>query len=198
MCNSYAFYAPGLQAAYEILKLIYHYWPLYMNCPYEQRPRVFPHCDLYQALYTIKDTLLMMGTLSREQIMKMCKQKHTPYLNFQLLGCLPLLDNGVVILEHITQIAGYADAEEFIYYAMERFTDKQAFWPVFKRIIGNAQRAVHGCSYGSMDLSAYQLFPLIKMFEREGLSVLDDSELHHVFYKQDDTPNSLLIQIKEL
>jgi hypothetical protein len=169
-----------------------------MNCPYEQRPKAFPQCDLFQAFYKIKDTLLMMGTLSREQIAKMCKKKHTPYLNFQLLGCLPLLDKGMEILEHITQIQGYSDAEEFIYYAMERFTNKQEFWPIFKRIIGIAHRTVPVYTYGSMSLSAFQLFPLIKMFELEGLHLLDDPELHHVFYKQDDTTHSLLIQIKQL
>ena len=96
-CYAYYYNAGNKLFGIEILKLIYILWLKYKinDTLYENRPRVYPHKNFFELLYSIKSNLV---TFYKMHLLNMPQDRHKKNMNypyFNILGCLPLLNNNV-------------------------------------------------------------------------------------------------------
>jgi hypothetical protein len=123
-----------------------------MGVNYQNRPKIYPHKDFFELLYSIKSNLISLcnGT------------QYKGYPFFHLLGFLPLLSNGDQMLETILSKYCYSDAEEYIEFALLKFDFE--FYPVLKRILLNNDIPKPNYNKPSMDIHPWFFKDLIQRY----------------------------------
>jgi len=163
--DPYAYYLTGTD--FDIVEYIYTIWPIYMYKSYNNRPTVYPHKNFFELLYSIKTNLMMLYTTPI--------YKQYPY--FQLLGFLPLLENGADMIETILNKHCYSDAEEYIHFALLKF-EPILFFTHLKRIL--LYNDIHH-KKPSMDLHTWFLKELITDYQSQ--HILTDPNLQEFWRK---------------
>lgn len=105
----------------EIIKYVYSIWNKYDNISYFDKPLTYPHNELYEYCYTIKQTLLYFTKCTKEQYITKLKQPSecvkSMYGPFWLYGYFPLLDCDDGIL-HFLSIAFLDDGQDTFMYGI--------------------------------------------------------------------------------
>jgi hypothetical protein len=186
--NIYAYYHTGGSNLFgmEILKYIYTIWPKYMldnnmnDILYENRPKVYPHKDFFELLYSIKSNLITFSKMENSEITSFRRLKKITYPYFNLLGCLPLLRNGGKMLEIILSKQCYSDAEEYIYFALFNFPSKE-FYPHLKRILLNNDEPKPPYNTCSIDIWPDNIRKIIELYKIQGIDMINDPDLESFF-----------------
>jgi hypothetical protein len=151
LMDPYAYYLTGIDM--QIVQHVYNIWDIYMNdVNYINRPKIYPHKDFFELLYSIKSNSM---TLCNEK-------KKQGYPGFHLLGFLPLLTNGPKMLETILSKYCYSNAEEYIEFALLKLRD----FSVLKRILLNNDSPKPNYNKPSMDINPWFLTDLVTQYPK--------------------------------
>lgn len=160
---------------YDINKLIYHLWPIYMTNTYSKHNKAYPHNIIYEVLYTIKQKLKAMKHLDmmeKEDI----SYKYT-YLNFELLGFIPLIGSCSDQVLMNAAKGNYADAQEYLVFALHQ-KDPHIFHTNLKKILihwDKYQSNIESYDQGTGMRSEVQ--QLINKYKKAGYNLLLDNDL---------------------
>lgn len=102
---------------YEIIKYIYSIWNTYANIPYINKPKVYPHNELYECIFTIKEILLFLSKCTKQQYIKKIKSSSYPfksrmYYSHWLYCYFPLLDDCHSKMIHFLNYVFLDDAQD--------------------------------------------------------------------------------------
>jgi hypothetical protein len=165
----------------EIGKLVYLLWNNYDLRDYKSKPKVYPHNDIYEALYTIKSELKTMKDLDNEKQRALYSKfpEKSGFYNWHLLGFLPLLDDdGLIILRNIIKQC-YSNAQDMLMFGLYQY-DPKSFYLELKSIMlywhtnNNIQFSSGTGIIGQLDL-------IVKKYKEHSIDVENDPDLKCIF-----------------
>ena len=114
----------------EYCKMIYHLWPKFMNVNYKDKPKNYPHNEIYELLFTIKTELKIIPEKIKNMYKNNIRQRGTRYMFWPYFALYPLLDNGFELLKTVSTF-DYDDAQDGIMFAMYQINPFKNFDVVF-------------------------------------------------------------------
>lgn len=166
-------YAFGVD--FEIVKLIYLMWPKYMkeNTGYTKK---FTGYDkmIYENLYTIKEKLKAMKNVTRATQYKTGEA----YMNWHILGFLPLLGEKYIDLTCNICKLYYDDAQDMLMFGLYHY-DPKIFYSDLKKILlywfANRNITFEG---GTGMLGQFD--EIIKKYKKHDIDIVNDRDLRQI------------------
>jgi len=167
---------------HEIIRLVYLLWDNYMHVSYENRLKTYPHNEIYESLYSIKQELRSMKDMDYKKQMDLGEKypNKSSYYNWHLLGFLPLLgDKGLPILRNIIK-QRYSDAEDMLLFGIYHYNPKE-FNGELKSIL------LHWYKHKNIDFSSatgmlFSLALIINKYNNAGIDLINDPILKQIFH----------------